>query len=36
MNNAGFRKKKENVIKHRNIKLVKTEWTRNYLASEPN
>ena len=36
MNNAGFRKTKENVIKHRNIKLVKTEWTRNYLASEPN
>ena len=24
MNNAGFRKTKENVIKHRNIKLVKT------------
>ena len=36
MNNAVFRKAIENVRKHRNMKLVTTERTGNYLASEPN
>ena len=36
MNNAFFGKTIENVRKHRNIKLVTTEMTRNYLVSEPN
>ena len=36
MNNAFFGKTLENVRKHRNIKLVTTEMTRNYLVSEPN
>ena len=26
----------ENVRKHRNIKLLTSEWRRYYLASEPN
>ena len=26
----------KNVTKHRDIKLVKTEWRKNYLVSEPN
>ena len=36
MNNAVFGKTMENLRKHRNIKLVKTERRRSYLASEPN
>ena len=36
MSNAVFRKTIENVRKNRDIKLVKTERTKNYLASEPN
>ena len=36
MNNAVFEKAMENVIKHRDIKLVKTSKRRNCLASEPN
>ena len=36
MNNSVFGKTVENVRKHRNIKLVKTERRRNYLISEPN
>ena len=36
MNNAVFEKAVENVRKHRDIKLVKTERRRNYLVSEPN
>ena len=35
MNNAVFGKTMQNVRKHRNIKLVKTEQRRNYLVSEP-
>ena len=36
MNNAVFRKTMENVIKHRDIKLVTTDKRRNQLVSEPN
>ena len=35
MNNAVFGKIMENVRKHRGIKLVTTETTKNYLVSEP-
>ena len=36
MNNAVFRKTMENVRKHRDIKLVRTERRKNYSVSEPN
>ena len=36
MNNAVFEKTMENVRKHRDIKLVKTDNRRNQLVSEPN
>ena len=36
MNNAVFGKAIENLRKQRNIKIVATEWGRNYLVSEPN
>ena len=36
MNNAVFGKTKENLRKHRDVKLVTTERRRNYLVSEPN
>ena len=36
MNNSVFGKSKENIRKHRDIKLVTTEMRRNYLVSEPN
>ena len=36
MNNADFGKTMDNLRKHRNIKLVLTEWRRNYLVTEPN
>ena len=36
INNAVFGKTIENVRKHRDINLVRTERRRNYLVSEPN
>ena len=36
MNTPVFGKTKQDVRKHRDIKLVTTERRRNYLASEPN
>ena len=36
MNNADFGKTRENVRKHRDIKLVTTERRRNHLVSDPN
>ena len=36
MNNSVFGKTMEDVIKHRDIKLVTTDKRRNYLVSEPN
>ena len=36
MNNAVFRKPMENVRRNRDIKLVKRERRKNYLASGPN
>ena len=35
INNVVFRKTMENVIKHRDIKLITTERRKNYLVSEP-
>ena len=36
MNNAVVRKAMQNMRKHRDIKLVRTERRKNYLVSEPN
>ena len=36
MNNADFGKTMDNLRKHRNIKLVLTDWRRNYLVTGPN
>ena len=36
MNNKDFGKIMENMRKHRDIKLLKKEAKRNYLASDPN
>ena len=36
MNNSVFGKTVENTRKHRDIKLVTTDWRRNQLVSEPN
>ena len=35
MNNNIFGETKENLRKHRDIKLIRTERRRNYLVSEP-
>ena len=36
MNNSVFGKSMENVRRHRDIKLVRTERRRNYLVLQPN
>ena len=36
IHNSVFGKTKENVRKHRDIKIVATETRRNYFVSEPN
>ena len=36
MNNAVFGRTMDNIRKNRDMKLVITEWRRNYLVSEPN
>ena len=36
MNNSVFGKSMENVRRHRDIKLVRTEIRRNYLVLQPN
>ena len=36
INNEDFKKAMENVRKHRDINLVKTEIKTNYLVTEPN
>ena len=36
INNAGFGKNMQNVVKRRYIKLVTTETRRKYLVSQPN
>ena len=36
MNNSAFGKSRENVKKHRDIKLITTYKRRNQLVSEPN
>ena len=36
MNNVVFGKSMKNLRKHRTIKLIRTEETRNFLVSKPN